>query len=518
MKNFDVPSLRELLDTGAERFNNAPFIKYIKDGQIIKKSFLQVQKDSLAVCRMLRNDFKEKTHFAVIGKTSYDYLMFFSGVIISGNVGVPLSPEISVSEAVELFKRADIEGLFYDSEFEEKVAELKEALPYLKLVQKIDCGEEAEKIYEIYSENSQYAHLSDYAVYKKDSAVIIYTSGTTGVKKGVVLSSDALVGNITYHDYCEDIFTEGSVSLSVLPMYHCYCFSGDYIKNLKDGVQLCLNTNLKDIVTNLKTFQPDVVRFVPLIAQSLLQQIRMVLRKNKNISPREAAEQVYGKNIKWIISGGAYLNPELVEEYRKLGIMMRQGYGMTEAGCRISVPDNDVSVASVGRVIDLCEVRIQNGEIQVKTPTVMTGYYKMPEETAKMFTSDGWLKTGDIGYVTEDNQLFITGRVKNLIILSGGENVSPEAIEKKFADIKLISEVLVYAENNRLVAEFYPDFDYAKAKGISDISAYLENEVDKLNETAKAAHVISVVKIRDVPFEKTGSGKIKRGKTVIGQE
>ncbi|MCQ2479175.1 MAG: AMP-binding protein [Clostridia bacterium] len=517
MQNFDVPSLRELLDAGAEKFNNKPFIKYIKDGQIVEKSFSTVQKDSLAVCRMLRSKFAEKTHFAIIGKTSYDYLMFFSGVIISGNVGVPLSPEISASEAKELFERADIDGLFYDGDFAEKALELKKMLPYLKLVQKIDDGR-AEEIYDLYSENSQYADLSDYAVDKKDSAVIIYTSGTTGVKKGVVLSSDALVGNIMYHDYCEDIFTEGAVSLSVLPMYHCYCFSGDYIKNLKDGVQLCLNSSLKEIVTNLTTFQPDVVRFVPLIAQSLLQQIRIVLRRNKNISPREAAEQVYGKNIKWIISGGAYLNPELVEEYRKLGIMMRQGYGMTEAGCRISVPDNDVSVASVGRVIDLCEVRIQNSEIQVKTPTVMTGYYKMPEETAKMFTSDGWLKTGDIGYVTEDNQLFITGRVKNLIILSGGENVSPEAIEKKFADIKLISEMLVYGENNRVVAEFYPDFEYAKANGIDDIEAYIENEVDKLNETAKASHIISKIKLRDIPFEKTGSGKIKRGTTIIGQE
>lgn len=514
-KMFDVPSLRELIDLGAEKFGEAPFIKYIKNGEITEKSFVQVQKDSKAVCRMLRSYSEEKKHFAIIGKTSYDYLMFFSGVIISGNVGVPFSPEISAKEAAELFKRADIEGVIYDGEFADKIQKIKAKCPQIDFYQKIDDENEAPAVYEKYSDSSEYAHLSDYAVNKKDCAVIIYTSGTTGVKKGVMLSSDALVGNITYHDYCADIFNENDVSLSVLPMYHCYCFSGDYIKNLKDGVQLCLNTNLKDIVKNLTTFEPKVVRVVPLIAQSLLQRIKITLRRKPQLSPREAAETVYGRNIKWIISGGAYLNPELVDEYEKLGIMLRQGYGMTEAGCRISVPDENVSLSSVGRVIDLCEVRIQNGEIQVNTPTIMSGYYKMPEETEKMFTPDGWLKTGDIGYVTEDRQLFVTGRVKNLIILSGGENVSPEAIEKKFADIELISEILVYGENNQLVAEIYPDFDYAESSGTDDIEAYLEDVIDRLNSTAKASHVISRVKLRETPFEKTGAGKIKRNQNVL---
>ncbi len=515
MCDFDIPSLRELIDAGAEKFKDAPFIKYIKNGEIVEKSFIQVQRDSKAVCRMLRERYSEKKHLAIIGKTSYDYLTFFSGILISGNVAVPFSPEISVNEASELIRRADITGIIYDGEFASRIEELKNKCPLLSFFQRIDDDCDASAVYEKYSDISPYASLSDYSVNKNDCAVIIYTSGTTGLKKGVMLSSDALVGNIMYHDYCNDIFTQNDVSLSVLPMYHCYCLSGDYIKNLKDGVQLCLNINMKDIVTNLTTFEPKVIRVVPLIAQSLLQRIKTVMRQNPDISPREAAERVYGRNIQWIISGGAYLNPELIDEYEKLGITVRQGYGMTEAGCRISVPDNGVSLSSVGRVIEFCNVRIQNGEIQVKTPTVMSGYYKMPEETAKMFTDDGWLKTGDIGYVTEDRQLFITGRVKNLIILSGGENVSPEAIEKKFAEVDLVSEILVYGENNMIVAEIYPDASYAANNNITDIAASLEETVDIINSTAKASHVISRVKVRETPFEKTESGKIKRNQTLI---
>lgn len=512
MKKIEIPSVMDLLNTGAEKFGESTFIKYKLNGEIKKKSFIEVRSDSKCVCRMLRNLSSGKMNAAVIGKTSYEYLVFSTGVLISGNVLVPFSPEISVNEAAELFKRADIEVLLFEKEFSDSAEELKKLCPALKI---LCCFESAQDIYDKYSDDSEFATLSDFEVNKDECAIIIYTSGTTGVKKGVMLSSDALVGNIMYTEYYTDIFNEKDVALSVLPMYHTFCFSGDYLKNLKDGLEVCLNGELKDLAENLKLYQPKVIRVVPMIAQSLLQRVKMIRKRNPLLTPREAAEEVFGKNIKWLISGGAYLNPELADEYDEYGIYLRQGYGMTEAGCRVSVPDKGAARDSVGRVIDICDVRVQNGEIQVNTPTVMMGYYKMPEESSEMFTEDGWLKTGDIGYVTDDGQLFITGRVKNLIILSNGENVSPEAVEKKFASVGLVEEVLVYGENNRIVAEFYPNFDYAQANDIADIEAELESIVDSMNETAKASHVISQVKVRDIPFEKTGPGKIKRYTTKI---
>lgn len=515
MKKFDAPTVRELLDNGAEKYGDATFIKFIRDGVIEERSFKKVRDDSLAVCRWIRKLSEKRMHIAIIGKSNYEYITCLSGILVSGNVAVPFAPDISVEEAAELFKRADIDMLLYEAEYSESAEKLKELCPFLKFTVNLGDLNEFNRIYNDYSDSSEYAALSDIVVDKNACCVIIFTSGTTGVKKGVELSTLALVGNIMYHDYCTDIFLPNDVSLSVLPMYHIYCFSGDYIKNLKDGLQVCLNGSMMDILNNLKIFEPKVVRVVPMIAQTLLQRVKANLARNKELSVKDAVTQVFGRNIKWLISGGAYLNPELIDEYEKLGIFLRQGYGMTEAGCRISVPDNTASRESVGRVTDVCEVRIQNGEIQVKTPTVMLGYYKMPEETKKMFTEDGWLKTGDIGELTPDNQLFITGRVKNLIILSNGENVSPEAIEKKFADNELVSEVLVYAENDMIVAEIYPDYEYAKLEKIDDIQAELEKSVDRMNKTAKPSHVISRVVVRTEPLEKTGSGKIKRKETKI---
>lgn len=507
MKNIVIPSIMDLLNTGAKKFGESTFIKYKHNGEVIAKSFIQVRSDSKCVCRMLRSALDKKSNIAVVGKTSYEYLVFSTGVLISGNVFVPFSPDISVNEAAELFERADIEILLYEKDFSDNAEKLKNNCPNLKM---ICCFDESQKIFEKYSDKSEFASLSDFEVNREECAIIIYTSGTTGVKKGVMLSSNALVGNIMYNEYYTDIFNEKDVALSVLPMYHTFCFSGDYLKNLKDGLEVCLNGELKDLAENLKLYQPKVIRVVPMIAQSLLQKIKMIRRRNPSLSPREAAEEIFGKNIKWLISGGAYLNPELISEYDEYGIFLRQGYGMTEAGCRISVPDKSVAREAVGRVIDICEVRTQNGEIQVRTPTAMMGYYKMPKESAEMFTHDGWLKTGDIGYVTADGQLFITGRVKNLIILSSGENVSPEAIEKKFASVELAEEVLVYGEKNRIIAEIYPNFDYAQSNGITDIDAALEAVVDSMNSTAKASHVISEIRVRNTPFEKTGPGKIKR--------
>ncbi len=517
MKDFYVPDLHELLEEAAGKFGDKTFIKYIQDYEIVEKSFRQVRDDSFALCRYFLFNSVCGKHIAIAGKTTYNFIIYFFAVLLSGNVAVPFSPDISTNDAIKLFDDADIDMILYDNSFAAESDKIGVAVQRISKYINISDDESFNKILSDFSAKSRFASLSDFRIDKNKCALIIYTSGTTGKRKGVMLSSNSLISNVMYTDYCNAL-DEGMVSLSVLPMHHVYCFSGDCIRNLRDGVTVCLNGDLRNLNANLRLFEPNVMRVVPLIAQSLLQRVRnLVTRKNNPLPQDEAIKSVFGKNMIWLISGGAYLSPELVESYNAIGIYLRQGYGMTEAGCRISVPDETVSYDSVGRVIDICDVRTQNGEIQVKTPSVMIGYYKQPEETKKMFTPDGWLRTGDIGYVTEDRQLFITGRLKNLIILSGGENVSPEAIEKKFAPIHEVSEVQIYAENDRIIAEVYPDKEYCENLGIDDIKAALEEKIKVMNSSAKASHIISELRLRDIPFEKTESGKMKRKETVVSK-
>ena len=505
----NIPTIRELLDSAPEKHGDRTFIKYIRDGQIVEKRFSEVRSDSLAFCRKLRDLLPGKTHVAIVSKSCYEYIVCMTGVIVSGNVAVPVAPDAPVEELAAILNDADVTAVLYEPEFESSVNALKALCPAIRYTLNFGSAADFEAIYQNYGENSPFAALSDVRMDPEACSLIIYTSGTTGDKKGVMLSSNALVGNMMFKPY-SDIVNRRDVILSVLPLYHIFCFVTDYLGPLKNGNELCLNGNMRDLFKNLLIFKPNQMRVVPMLAQALLGRIRAVHAKNPALPLKEAAAQVTGGNLDMMLSGGAYLEPSLCRAFDQMGIFLRQGYGMSEAGCKITVPDFDTAVDCVGRVMDIVDVRIRDGEVQVDTPCRMIGYYKRPEETAAMFTEDGWLRTGDIGHLTEDRQLFITGRLKNLIILSNGENVSPEEIENRYKADPLVSEVLVYAENDAITAEVYPNADYASQHQIANITAALEALTDRLNETAQLSHTVAKLIVRDTPLEKTATGKILR--------
>ena len=513
MKKVDyskIHTVRDLIDNSAETYGDKSFIKYLSGEKIIEKSFTELRENSLAICRYIRSVCPDKMHIAVIGKTTYEYITVLTGILISGNVFVPFAPNISAEEAVRLFEAGDIEAVFYESEFDDKVKEISRKYKKLKTIVNMGNADWFTKIYKKYSSTSEYAKLSEIELDPKECATIIFTSGTTGNRKGVMLSSENLIANITYPEL---ELSADDVYLSVLPMHHIFCFSCDYFKPLLDGLTVCLNGNMADIGKNLSVFQPTTMRLVPMICESLIRKVNIVHKKYPELSPRETAEKVFGRNIRWIAVGGAYLGPKLIDEYEKYGIMLRQGYGMTETSPKITTADyGEKCKDSSGKILkSICNVRIVNGEIQVKGKSVMMGYYKMPEETAAVFTDDGYLKTGDLGRIGDDGEhLYVTGRIKNLIILSNGENVSPEELERKFADEKTIKEIVVRAENDRIIAEIYPDFDYVKEAGIKDIEEYLERKIEEANEGERTEKEISGLLLRDTPFPKTSTNKIKR--------
>ena len=219
--------------------------------------------------------------------------------------------------------------------------------------------------------------------------------------------------------------------------------------------------------------------------------------------------QVFGEDFKRIYSGGAYLSPEIINGYKEFGIEICQGYGMTECSPRIctGIP-NSPKPDSVGKIVNGCEVKIVDGEIWAKSKSVMKGYYNDPAETANSLSPDGWLMTGDLGHTDEDGYLYITGRKKNLIILSNGENVSPEEIENKFATFAPIKEMVVYAVGERITAQIFPNADYPS----DDIEAEIRAGVEKVNASFPQAYRIVDIIFRDHEFVKTASRKIIRGR------
>lgn len=505
--NKQLDTVRQLAEYAVKKYSDKDFCRYIADDKIRIKTYKEFSEDSLAVCRYIRSKKKEEMHIGFIGKTSYEYIACLTGMIFSGNTVVPFSPDISTEEAIYLFNDADIEMLFCEEEFIPKAKEIKKSCKRLKEIVSLGDRLWFENIFKSFSSESEYAKLSEIDEKPDKCSLIIYTSGTTGKRKGVMLTNRNLAANSSYDAYNMD---EDDISFSILPMHHVFCYACDVLKTLYDGGCLCLNGALSDLYKNILIFEPTIMRIVPALCKSILTKIKISARKNPQLTKREAAEKIVGKNFRRMIAGSAFLSPAIIDELEQYGITARQGYGMSECSPRITTSDfSEDNKYSNGRLIGVDEVRCVDGEIQVKGPSVMKGYYKMPEETAAAFTEDGFLHTGDLGYI-KNNHVYLVGRRKNLIILSNGENISPEEIENKFDDYSEVKEVIVFAENDRLMAEIYPDDLLIANSKREDIEHTLSLIVDKVNMQLHSDRAIYDFRIRNCPFERTSTGKIKR--------
>lgn len=500
-----IKTMRDLVYTAADRFGDEPFVRSYARKQTTDKSYNQFKRDSNALGVWVQKTFKRRVHVSIIGSTSYEYLVCWFGASDSGNVSVPLDAANKAEAIADEINRSDSEIVFLDARHEDDMPVFRKLCPGVKYF--VHMHSDVEGMLNLKDLVSAYSGETPEGEIDPDSmTAILFTSGTTGQSKGVMLSHANLADNAT----CEaDEGYHGNKRLTVLPIHHVFCFTCDILCALWFGRTVCVNDSLMRIPKNLKAYQPTDATFVPMIAASILNKMRLAAADGGD--KKEIGRKTFGAEFDILYTGGAYLSPEIIQGYKEFGIEIAQGYGMTECSPRICTGvKNCPQPESVGRVVPGCEVKIVDGEIWVKSPSVMMGYYKNPEETAKTITEDGWLKTGDLGYIN-DEYLYITGRKKNLIILSNGENVSPEELENKFACFAPVKEVVVYDKDNVITAEIYPDPEYAS----DDIRNEIQAKIDEINTGLFAAKQIHALVLRDKEFEKTASKKIKRN-LVIG--
>ncbi len=507
----EIKNLCDLVKRASELYGDKTYIKEKSGKEISEKSFNDIYNDSKLISSFLASKSNNKIHAAVIGPTSYAYLVAYFGTVCAGNVIVPLDAQLPCPDICELLRRADVSVFFYDGKYAPMLPAIKAACPNVKTYICLQESEETECLPKILAD---YEPVTEFPEITSDMlASIVYTSGTTGKSKGVMLSHGNFIDNVFARD--DESSTE-EVLLTVLPIHHIYCFTCDILLSLRYGATVCVNDSMLRIAMNLKLFQPTVILLVPMIAETILKQIKATAAAKPEISVSMIAAAVFGGRLKGIYSGGAYLAPEIIEEYKGLGILMSQGYGMTECSPRISNSKLDEeSFGDVGIIVNRCQVKIEDGEIVVKSPSVMQGYYKDPEETAKTII-DGWLHTGDLGYV-ENNRVFITGRKKNLIILSNGENVSPEELENKFAGNDMVAEVLVYAEDGYITAEILPNPEAFKNMDKEAVAESFRELIKEINTTVTSSKTIRKIRLRDKEFEKTTSKKIRRNQSEQGE-
>lgn len=512
MKIKDLTTLgnfKRLLDYSTENNYDVNFMEYKVNGEVESKTYAELKRDSDAFSRFIVEKGLKGAHIAIVGSPTYEWVTAFLGTVDTGSVAVPLAPAETDEMSTKLSAFADCTAFVFDNAHKSLYHLMKDNIGDMKTFISIDNSSENDDVINIADIFSQYEGEYTDIPNDDDVCAIMFTSGTTGFPKGVML---------THRNF---IFTGASVHnayptqrmLGCLPFHHAFGLTGNITKILVNGRTICMNDKLANIYSDFQLYKPNGMLAVPQMIKYLFAGAFKYAEKKKNeMSENEAIKEFFGGELIDIVSGAAPLEAEINDRFNATGINVFNGYGMTE--CAPIVANNvegHYCPGSVGRTIPCMQIKISDiGEILLKGPNVMKGYYKNPEATKEAFTEDGWLKTGDLGRLNENGFLFITGRCKNLILLDNGENVSAEFIEEKLSVEPLVKECICFGKNGAIYAEIYPDKDFAASKGITDIDEGIADILSKANHKLASYQNIQGYILRDIPLERTTSGKIKR--------
>lgn len=446
-----------------------------------KKTFREFAADVRKCAMYLKAtipDIKQQK-IGLLAKNSYHYAVSLMGVMLSGAVVVPLNFEEPPENIRYELEFAEIRYLLHDGNYFLREENGSEDFAF--------CNKR--KIDE-YVKSEETAELEDCDDIEKMS-MILFTSGTTGRSKGVMLSSKNIFTPLkTYEEIMEQISKNTTIKVLVTtPLYHISGFAFFYTNQFMGNVcNLCCD--IKYIKSDLLVLESNLAFAVPTVLEMWYKDLKRGRKKNLG-------------GLRCIGTGAAPVNKETLQLFIKNGIRIVQIYGMTEifgGGTSNSSIDPE-KLGSVGIPGRECELKIlDDGEICLKSDAVMLGYYNDPEDTAKAI-QDGWLHTGDLGYLDEDGYLYLTGRKKNLIILSGGENVNPEELEQLLLKEPDIKEVLIKEKGNKIVAEIFCN---------NGTETEIQEYITEVNRKLPFYKRITKIEFKTEPFQKTATGKIKR--------
>lgn len=542
------PTLPEMFRITVARFPDRPcFTIFNPDRTTL------TYRDTLALIEQVANflasqHFEKGSKIAVTGKNSPEWAIAYLAILFAGLTVVPIDYQLSVDEIKNILKASDAQALFVD---EEKYDALKDGIQHCWSLSKAKPA----YIYELTFSGT--AHIEP--AQEEDLAAILFTSGTTGIPKGAMLTHRNFVSDCYLAQANLNIF-ETDVFYALLPIHHAYTMLAVFIEAISVGAELVFGQRMVTtaILKELKEAKVTMFLGVPLLFNkvlagiikgikakgflvygliSVLMAISGFIKKVFKVNP---GKKMFGsildkaslKSIRICICGGGPLAPSVFRKYNQLGIDFVQGYGLTETSPILTLnPVEAYKETSVGKILPQVEMKILEpdhdgrGEIAVKGPMVMKGYYKNEAATREVFTSDGWFKTGDVGYLDKENYLYLTGRAKNVIVTEGGKNVYPEEIENAFQLYSEIEQILVrgYLLDKREKSEgieacIYPSKEWFDLEAVrngmtiqdGDIEARIKHIVDEVNAKLLPYQRISKITILTEPLEMTTTKKIKR--------
>lgn len=559
-----VETIKDFVDRSTTKYKNKIAYMY-KDvhGRPFKKMTygeFGAAKDALgtALIDMGLKDSK----ISIIGENSHQWALSYFTICCGVGTVVPIDKNLEKDEIINLMSRADVDLIFVSRQMLDKVGAVLDEVEKLKHLVILDApGEDLGEYLEDERVTTQSALIEkgsellkqgrreylDAVVGPEDLSTILFTSGTTGLAKGVMLSHRNLAQNVFNMSKYVNVPKNGRV-LSVLPMHHAYEMSCTVMTCFYQGATVVVCEGLKYIQTNFVEAKCCIMLGVPLIFENIYRKIwskakksgedeklsraigiskRLNFKNSRAVTKKmfRSVHDIFGDDLYLLIAGGAAIDPKVIIEFEAMGMPMIQGYGMTENAPIIAVnSDRYGKAASAGKAMPGTEIRIIDkdntgiGEIICKGPSVMMGYYKDPENTAKTII-DGWLHTGDFGFLDEDGFLYVTGRKKNVIVTKGGKNIFPEEVEYYLLLNEAVSEVIVYGKPEEkkgdliCTAIIYPNYANLATFGCKtdkDIYKRLCDAVEKANEKMPPYKRVKRIEVRDREFVKTTTLKIKR--------
>ena len=553
-------TIKEIFNRSTNLFADRPFIveKFNhKDDSFTEITYKQFREDVIGLGTGLDKllNLKGKP-VVIIGENTYYWYVGYMTMLCSEGIAVPVDKELPPNEIENVIKRSRAAAVIYSPKKEEAIKKVRDNLPEVSYF--IEMNSDAEingkdvGIKYVINKGKEYynAGVKDFENIEIDSEefkVLIFTSGTTSAAKGVMICNRNLAQNINAVSAYVHV-TEEDRWFSVLPLHHTYESSIGFLLPMAVGGSIAVCEGLKYIVPNLKETKPTILLAVPLLIENLYKKINDNIVKSKkdklvksmihvtnalkNVNvdiKRKVFSEIYenlGGNIHYIVSAAAPIDGKIGKWLQDIGIIFLQGYGLTETSPIAALtPEFDPKVGSAGKAVICAEIRIDNpnengeGEVLIKSETLMLGYYENEEATAEAI-QDGWFHSGDIGYIDEEGFLFITGRCKNVIVTQNGKNIYPEEIELLLGNIPEIKECMVYGKEDEgqellISAKVIPNMDKIKEKHGTDLTDeqihdIIWEEIKKVNKGLTSYKAIKNLEIKKDEFEKTTTMKIKR--------
>ena len=540
-----VHDLREMIENSSIRYPNKTAFLQKVDGKYRPVSYIRFKNDIDSFGTALASRGFAGKRIIVLGENCYSWCLSYMTVVCGLGVVVPVDKEIPAEEVANIAKISEAALIIYSKKYEAKLEHLPESVERVSFDEIISYVIDGADL--LAQGNKDYIERS---IDRDALCSLIFTSGTTGVSKGVMLSQRNICATI--EGLAKMVYIDTTdTALSVLPLHHVYECTCGFIYPLYRGATIAFSEGVRYIMRNVKEVSPTKMLCVPLLIETMYRKIWSNIRKKgienkvktviavtnkiQPYSARMAAKrkmfaeihESFGGKLNLLVSGGAPIDPEIIKGMRDFGLNIIQGYGLTESAPLAAVNhDKFFSDRSAGLTLPGGEIKIIDkqddgtGEICYRGDNVMLGYYGRPDLTAEV-KRNGWLYTGDIGFVDDNGFLVITGRKKNVIVKNNGKNVFPEELEAYIARDPMVGDAVVLGIMNEkkkdydIVAAIYPDADYAKeALGAGykaeDVEAHIKAVVDNVNSIVQTYKRMDVVIVTDTEFPKNSSKKIKR--------